>query len=649
MNVLILRSTVGVEESTADVNDSLAVPFHAKALFFGYRSDNRCLEVFLVRIADEFFDIFCGKSTRHALLAFGDCKLGAVQAFVLLRNSIQVDEQTIAQLANGNRNAASAEVVASLDKTACLTATEQALNLAFYRSVALLHFRTGLFHAFNVLGFGGTGCTADTVATSATAQQNNLVAWSGLFATNVVSRRCAHYRAHFHTLGDIAWMVQLVNLTGSKADLVAVRRIAGSSGGNQLALGKLAFERFGNRNGRIACAGYAHCLIYIAAARKRVADSAAHARCCTAKGLDFRGMVVGFVLEQEQPILLFAVNVDLALYRASVNLVRLVEPLKAAMRTQVLGANGAHIHQAYRLMLATQLGAHSKILLECKLHRFVVDLNVGKFGTECGVTAMIGPVRIDNANLGDSGVAPDFLEVSLEEFNIRLVHSKAALFAELGKTRVVELGEALDNLYRLGFGHLHLERFARLERSFTSFDWIDNVMLDSGNIRLGKLALQHIHFGAANCRAFTLADELDAFACGISALVKLTGKELDGENRLARRAFALQGSLNLGAAFARRIYLRFAEHHGDALLEQLIGNALDIVAINKAQTRKRLHAQDRLQLVQELPRLDIETGLFLNINARNHESYPSLLCWVPFPACFERKMHFKVLLKQFLS
>ena len=87
----------------------------------------------------------------------------------------------------------------------------------------------------------------------------------------------------------------------------------------------------------------------------------------------------------------------------------------------------------------------------------------------------------------------------------------------------------------------------------------------------------------------------------------------------------------------------------DALLEQLIGNALDIVAINKAQTRKRLHAQDRLQLVQELPRLDIETGLFLNINARNHESYPSLLCWVPFPACFERKMHFKALLKQFLS
>ena len=162
-------------------------------------------------------------------------------------------------------------------------------------------------------------------------------------------------------------------------------------------------------------------------------------------------------------------------------------------------------------------------------------------------------------------------------------------------------------------------------------------MLDGSNVRLGKFALEHIHFGATDCRAFALADELDAFACRISALIELTGKELDGENRLARRTFALQGSLNLGAAFARCIYLGLAEYHGDALLEQLIGNALDIIAVNKAQTRKCPHAQNRLQLVQELPRLDIETGLFLNINARNHESYPSLLCWVPFPACLNAK------------
>lgn len=143
------------------------------------------------------------------------------------------------------------------------------------------------------------------------------------------------------------------------------------------------------------------------------------------------------ILEQEQPVLLFAVNVDLTLYRAGINFVGLVEPLKATMCAQVLGTNGAHVHQAYRLMLAAQLRAHGEILLECELHRFVVDLDVGKFGAECGMATMIGPVRVNNADLGDGGVASNFLEMSLEEFDIRLVHGKTALFAELGKTGVV--------------------------------------------------------------------------------------------------------------------------------------------------------------------------------------------------------------------
>lgn len=62
------------------------------------------------------------------------------------------------------------------------------------------------------------------------------------------------------------------------------------------------------------------------------------------------------------------------------------------------------------------------------------------------------------------GLQPDFLKVMPGEFDIRLVHGKTALFTELGKTRVIEFGEALDNFYRLGFGHLHLKRFACLER-----------------------------------------------------------------------------------------------------------------------------------------------------------------------------------------
>ena len=55
----------------------------------------------------------CADDDRHALLRLGDGKLGAVQTVVLLRNGVQVDVQAVGQLADGDRNAARAEVVAA--------------------------------------------------------------------------------------------------------------------------------------------------------------------------------------------------------------------------------------------------------------------------------------------------------------------------------------------------------------------------------------------------------------------------------------------------------------------------------------------------------------------------------------------------------
>ena len=647
MNALVLRRAVGVEESVADVDDGLAVPFHAQALFLGYGCHNGGFQVLFVRIADELFDVFGGKGTRHALLALGDGKLGAIEAFVLLGNCVQVDKQAIAQLAYGNGNATGAEVVAALDKAACLTAAEEALDLALNRCIALLDLCARLLDALNVLRLGRARRTADAVAARAAAQQHDLIARSGLFATHMAGRRGAYHRTNLHALGHIARMVQLVHLARRQANLIAVGRVARGSRGNQLALRQLALKRLGNGNRRVARAGYAHGLVYVAAARKRVADGAAHARCRAAEGLDLGGMVVGFVLEEEQPILLFPVNVNLALNRAGVHLIGLVQALKAAMGAQVLGADGTHVHQAHGLMLALQLCAHVQILLEGQLHRFVVDLHIGELGAEGGMTAMVRPVGVNHAHLGDGGLTADLLEVGLEELDVGLVHGKAALFAELGKALVVELGEALDNLYRLRHGNLHLKRLARLKGSLAGLNWVDDVMLDGGNIGFAQSAFQHVHLCAADRRALALAYQLNAFACRIGALVELAGKELDGEHRLPRRALSGKSSLNLGAAFACHIYLRFAEHDRDALVEQLFGNALHIVAIDKAQPFKRADAQDRLQLMQKLGGLNVETGLFLNINARNHGSYPSVLGWVLTACSPEREALLKAHLKQF--
>ena len=113
----------------------------------------------------------------------------------------------------------------------------------------------------------------------------------------MICRSCGHNRTDLHTLGHIARVINLVDLTGGKTDLVAIRGITGGGGGDQFALGELAFERFGNRNGRISSTGYTHGLIHVGTAGKRVADASADAGCRTTKRFDFRRMVVGFVLE----------------------------------------------------------------------------------------------------------------------------------------------------------------------------------------------------------------------------------------------------------------------------------------------------------------------------------------------------------------
>ena len=134
-------------------------------------------------------------------------------------------------------------------------------------------------------------------------------------------------------------------------------------------------------------------------------------------------------------------------------------------------------------------------------------------------------------------------------------------------------------------------------------------MLDGGNILVGKGAFEHVDFGAQDLGAFALADELNALACRGGALVELAGQGFDGKNN---RAFC-------GGQFGKCIVgLRLAENGGNALLEQFVACALNVVAVDETDAREAFDAEDGAQLMQKLVRLDVEAGLLLNVNTRNH-------------------------------
>ena len=318
-------------------------------------------------------------------------------------------------------------------------------------------------------------------------------------------------------------------------------------------------------------------------------------------------MVVRFVLEQEQPILFLTVHITLDLDGAGVDFFTLVKILQHAALFERLGGNGAHIHQGAVLLLAAGLGPQCHIAVKSGLNHGIVNLNVIQNRAEGRVAAVVGPVSVNQANLGDGRVAVLGLEIFLAEHNVRVVHRKALLNAERFERRVIEREEAGQRLNTGGNGKFHLEGVAHLKGCLARFHGVDNVLLDGLQIFCGEVALEQIDAGAAHIGALALAEQLNALGGGVCALVKLTGQILHRKHGLCRRQFVIG-----------HIHRRFAEHGGDGFIKQFTVNAFHVIAVEQAQTLEVRNADKLGQLVQQSLRFAVKAGLFFYINTIYH-------------------------------
>ena len=207
MGFLMLGCAVGVEELAGEVDDGYTVPSHAHARLLGDLGDDGGLEVFFGGIAHELLDVLVGHGACHTLLRLGDGEFGAIEALVLLGHHVEVDVQAVGKLAHGDGDAACAKVVAALDQAAGVATTEQTLELALDRGVALLHLGAGSLDGVGVLRLGRTGGAADAVTAGAAAEQDDLVGGCGALAAHMGSRSGAHDGAHLHALGGVTGVI----------------------------------------------------------------------------------------------------------------------------------------------------------------------------------------------------------------------------------------------------------------------------------------------------------------------------------------------------------------------------------------------------------------------------------------------------------
>ena len=106
----------------------------------------------------------------------------------------------------------------------------------------------------------------------------------------------------FKTLGDVTGMVNLGDLPGREADLIAIGRVAVRGDLADFSLRKFPRKGVSESRQRIARAGDAHRLIDVGPAGEGITDAAAEAGGGTTEGFDLGRVVVGLVLEHDEPL-----------------------------------------------------------------------------------------------------------------------------------------------------------------------------------------------------------------------------------------------------------------------------------------------------------------------------------------------------------
>ena len=151
--------------------------------------------------------------------------------------------------------------------------------------------------------FGGACRAAAAVTSGSAAQKNYDIVRIRCLTNDILSRRRTHHRTDLHSLCHIIRMINLLDQSGRKSDLIAVGRITARRPAHQLLLGQLALKRLRHRHRRISRTRHAHRLIHITASRQGITDRAAKTRRRPAERLDLRRMVVGLILEKDKPLL----------------------------------------------------------------------------------------------------------------------------------------------------------------------------------------------------------------------------------------------------------------------------------------------------------------------------------------------------------
>ena len=556
-------STVGIQESTLQVNNGLASPVEHQSGILSYNGNRDSFQVLFVGIAKEFFNVFRIYNYCHSFLRLGNSKLGPVQTCIFLRYFIKINSQTVCQLTDCYRYTACTEVVTLLDQLTDFLSAEQSLNLTLGRSITLLYLGTTCLNRALCVHLGRTGSTAAAVTSGTSAQQDDDITGIRSLTDYISSGSSTHNGTDFHSLSHIIGMIDFFYKTGSQTDLITIGGISACRTANQLLLRQLTLQGVSHRNGRVGSTGYTHSLIYIASSGQGITDRTAQTGSRATERLDLGRMVVCLILEEYQPLLGYFLSVIIHFYRynygAGIDLIGLFHIGQLAVFFQLSHSHQCQIHQTYELVTSAckDLCSGIQITLVSGLDRrtiiSVTELYISQFCRESGMTAVVGPVGIQHTNLGHGRISLLITaEIILDMQEILKGHSQTKGIVQLTQFSLFHITETVKNRH-ISRIIIYSDQSLRLHQiCLPGIYRVDTISFDFRKFFVRDITYQQISNCCLDDRLFILIQELHTLYCRICSLVELTGQKFYGKYSAAFR--------NLNGFLIQIIYRRFRKY-----------------------------------------------------------------------------------------
>ncbi len=570
-----LLGPVRIQEGPGNIDNRSAPPFHDKPFCVRHIGNDGSFQIFFCRIFDELVRICFSDDHGHSFLGFGNSQFRAVETFIFLRYFIQINIETVCQFSDSHGYAAGAEIIAPFDETGHFSPAEKTLDFPFCQRIALLYFSAAGFDGFRIQFLGRPGSAAHSVTARPAAHKDDYIPRRWRKADDMIFRSSSDQSTDFHALCHKARMVIFFDFPRSETNLVAIGAVAFGCFNGDLPLGEFPRKGLGERSPGISRTGDAHGLVYIGTAGKRIPDAAAQTGGRAAEGFDFRRMVVGFILEEKEPVLHTFFRIYLDLDGAGIDFFGLVEIFEFSFLPESLDSCRGHIHEGHGTLRIFAVNMDSCFFIFVQSFRngsavsafFHADLR--QLRGESGVTTMVGPVGIEHFDFRHRGVPLFFVpEIVPNHGEIVMAHGKAHGLDEVINAFVIQFCEAFHGRNRFWFFNRKIQCICRFKRYLSRFHRVYQEFQDLFPVSFNKGAVEYINQGTAHPGTVFSRHNGQALFGGVCPLVILP-----------RQEFHAQHQVSLGEFGSRIVYRRFRENGGHSLFIIFIGEAVHVIAM----------------------------------------------------------------------